>query len=110
MTLKDVMNATDQVMEMTNYGIISKAKLADEGNIALGLLRKGSCKDKSSYLPVSKLLWKVKHENLVLLRAFYHGKKGEKLLIYNYLPNRSLHEFLHGILIFVPRWPTMQLT
>ncbi|KAB2003683.1 hypothetical protein ES319_D11G148400v1 [Gossypium barbadense] len=95
LTLEDVLNATGQVMEKTNYGTVYKAKLADGGNIALRLLREGSCKDRSSCLPVIKQLGKVRHENLVPLRAFYQGKRGEKLLIYDYLPNRSLHDFLH---------------
>ncbi|OMO54907.1 hypothetical protein CCACVL1_27475 [Corchorus capsularis] len=95
LTLEDVLNATGQVMEKTNYGTVYKAKLADGGNIALRLLREGSCKDRSSCLPVIKQLGKVRHENLVPLRAFYQGKRGEKLLIYDYLPNRSLYDFLH---------------
>ncbi|XWS31317.1 hypothetical protein CRYUN_Cryun23aG0066300 [Craigia yunnanensis] len=95
LTLEDVLNATGQVMEKTNYGTVYKAKLADGGNIALRLLREGSCKERSSCLPVIKQLGKVRHENLVPLRAFYQGKRGEKLLIYDYLPNRSLHDFLH---------------
>ncbi|XVE72804.1 hypothetical protein DITRI_Ditri11bG0068000 [Diplodiscus trichospermus] len=95
LTLEDVLNATGQVMEKTNYGTVYKAKLADGGNIALRLLREGSCKDRSSCLPVIKQLGKVRHENLVPLRAFYQGKRGEKLLIYDYLPNRSLHDYLH---------------
>lgn len=95
MTLEDVLNATGQVLEKTNYGTVYKAKLADGGNIALRLLREGSCKDRSSCLPVIKQLGKVRHENLVPLRAFYQGKRGEKLLIYDYLPNRSLHDYLH---------------
>ena len=97
LTLEDVLNATGQVMEKTNYGTVYKAKLSDGRNIALRLLREGSCKDRSSCLPVIKQLGKVRHENLVPLRAFYQGKRGEKLLIYDYLPNRSLHDFLHGM-------------
>ncbi|KAL5798812.1 hypothetical protein ACOSQ2_003632 [Xanthoceras sorbifolium] len=95
LTLEDVLNATGQVIEKTSYGTAYKAKLADGGNIALRLLREGSCKDRSSCLPVIKQLGRVRHENLIPLRAFYQGKRGEKLLIYDYLPSRSLHEFLH---------------
>lgn len=96
LTLEDVLNATGQVMEKTSYGTVYKAKLADGGTIALRLLREGSCKDRSSSLPVIKQLGKIRHENLVPLRAFYQGKRGEKLLIYDYLPNRTLHDLLHG--------------
>ncbi|KAK1428457.1 hypothetical protein QVD17_17292 [Tagetes erecta] len=95
LTLEDVLNATGQVMEKTNYGTIYKAKLADGGTIALRLLREGSCKDGGLWLPAVKQLGRIRHESLVPLRAFYQGKRGEKLLIYDYLPNKSLHELLH---------------
>ncbi|KAG7578578.1 Leucine-rich repeat [Arabidopsis thaliana x Arabidopsis arenosa] len=95
LTLDDVLNATGQVMEKTSYGTVYKAKLSDGGNIALRLLREGTCKDRSSCLPVIRQLGRIRHENLVPLRAFYQGKRGEKLLIYDYLPNISLHDLLH---------------
>ncbi|CAH9132886.1 unnamed protein product [Cuscuta epithymum] len=95
LTLEDVLNATGQVMEKGSYGTVYKAKLADGGNIVLRLLREGSCQDMSCCFPVIKLLGRVRHENLVPLRAFYQGKKGEKLLIYDYLPNRTLFAHLH---------------
>ncbi|KAK3032160.1 hypothetical protein RJ639_034985 [Escallonia herrerae] len=95
LTLEDVLNATGQVTEKTSYGTVYKAKLADGGTIALRLLREGSCKDRSSCLPMIRQLGRVRHENLIPLRAFYQGKRGEKLLIYDYLPNRSLYDLLH---------------
>ncbi|XP_010940648.1 putative kinase-like protein TMKL1 [Elaeis guineensis] len=95
LTLEDVLNATGQVIEKTSYGTVYKAKLADGGTIALRLLREGSCKDAASCLPVIRLLGRARHENLVPLKAFYQGKRGEKLLISDYLPNRTLHDLLH---------------
>ncbi|XP_042477464.1 putative kinase-like protein TMKL1 [Macadamia integrifolia] len=95
LTLEDVLNATGQVMEKTTYGTVYKAKLADGGTIALRLLREGSCKERNSCLPVIKQLGRIRHENLVPLRAFYQGQRGEKLLIYDYLPNKSLYDHLH---------------
>ncbi|KAG6785416.1 hypothetical protein POTOM_011147 [Populus tomentosa] len=79
----------------TSYGTVYKAKLADGGTIALRLMREGSCKDRSSCLPVIKQLGKIRHDSLLPLRAFYQGKRGEKLLIYDYLPNRTLYDLLH---------------
>lgn len=105
LTLEDVLNATGQVMEKTSYGTIYKAKLGDGGTIALRLLREGSCKDGSVCLPVIKQLGRVRHENLIPLRAFYQGKRGEKLLIYDYLPNKTLHDLLHGKLSYSPLLP-----
>ncbi|KMT05714.1 hypothetical protein BVRB_7g167230 [Beta vulgaris subsp. vulgaris] len=95
LTLEDVLNATGQVIEKTSYGTSYKAKLADGGTIALRLLREGCCKDRSSCLPVVKQLGRLRHENLDPLRAFYQGKRGEKLLICDYVPTRTLHELLH---------------
>ncbi|PIN04275.1 Serine/threonine protein kinase [Handroanthus impetiginosus] len=95
LTLEDVLNATGQVMEKTSYGTVYKAKLADGGTIALRLLREGSCKDRSSCLTLIKQLGRIRHENLIPLRAFYQGKRGEKLLIYDYLPNKTLYDLLH---------------
>ncbi|KAI3461026.1 hypothetical protein Pfo_017689 [Paulownia fortunei] len=95
LTTEDVLNATGQVMEKTSYGTVYKAKLADGGTIALRLLREGSCKDRNSCLLVIKQLGRIRHENLIPLRAFYQGKRGEKLLIYDYLPNKTLYDLLH---------------
>ncbi|KAK6143985.1 hypothetical protein DH2020_020805 [Rehmannia glutinosa] len=95
LSTEDVLNATGQVLEKTSYGTVYKAKLADGGTIALRLLREGSCKDKNSCLPVIKQLGRVRHENLIPLRAFYQGRRGEKLLIYDYLSNKTLHDLLH---------------
>ncbi|XP_009371182.2 putative kinase-like protein TMKL1 [Pyrus x bretschneideri] len=95
LTLEDVLNATGQVLEKTSYGTLYKAKLSDGVTITLRLLREGSCKDGSSCLPVVKQLGRIRHENLIPLRAFYQGKRGEKLLIYDHLPHRSLHDLLH---------------
>jgi serine/threonine protein kinase len=36
------------------------------------------------------------HPNLLALRAYYLGPKGEKLLIFDYMPKGSLSAFLHG--------------
>ena len=39
---------------------------------------------------------RARHPNLVPLRAFYHGRRGEKLLVYDYFPRtRTLHGLLH---------------
>ncbi|XXG61733.1 hypothetical protein AAC387_Pa05g0270 [Persea americana] len=95
LTQDDVLNATGQVVEKTSYGARYKAKLVDGGTIALRLLREGSCRDRASCLPVIRQLGCIRHENIVPLRAFYEGERGEKLLVYDYVPSRSLHDLLH---------------
>ncbi|SPT16188.1 unnamed protein product [Triticum aestivum] len=97
LTLEEVLNATGQVVEKASYCTVYKAKLADAGgSIELRLLREGSCKDAASCGPAVRRIGRARHENLVPLRAFYQGRRGEKLLVYDYFPHRTLHDLLHG--------------
>ncbi|XP_062190915.1 putative kinase-like protein TMKL1 [Phragmites australis] len=98
LTLEDVLNATGQVVEKASYCTVYKAKLAGGGgSIELRLLREGTCKDAASCAPAVRRIGRARHENLVPLRAFYQGRRGEKLLVYDYLPrSRTLQELLHG--------------
>ena len=41
-------------------------------------------------------LGKIRHPNLLALRAYYLGPNGEKLLVFDYMPKGSLAAFLHG--------------
>lgn len=97
LTLEEVLNATGQVVEKASYCTVYKAKLASGGgSIELRLLREGSCKDAAACAPLVRRIGRARHENLVPLRAFYHGRRGEKLLVYDYFPRaRTLHDLLH---------------
>eukprot|EP01018_Ginkgo_biloba_P019406 Gb_07915 [translate_table: standard] len=95
LTVEDVLNATGQVLGKTSYGTVYKAKLTQGGTIALRLLREGACKEREAFLPVIKDLGRLRHENIVPLRAFYEGQRGEKLLVYDYLLKGSLADLLH---------------
>ncbi|KAF5194994.1 transmembrane kinase-like [Thalictrum thalictroides] len=83
-------------MEKTSYGTVYKAKIAVGGTIALRLLREGTCKERGSCLPVIQQLGRVRHENLVS-KAFYQGRRREKLLISDYFSHKNLYELLHDI-------------
>ncbi|KAG2585819.1 putative kinase-like protein TMKL1 [Panicum virgatum] len=97
LTLDEVLNATGQVVDKAAHCTVYKAKLAGGGGtIELRLLREGCCKDAASCAPVVRRIARARHPNLVPLRAFYHGRRGEKLLVYDYFPRtRTLHGFLH---------------
>uniref|UniRef100_A0A0D6R672 Protein kinase domain-containing protein n=1 Tax=Araucaria cunninghamii TaxID=56994 RepID=A0A0D6R672_ARACU len=96
LTVDDVLNATGQVLSKTSYATLYKAKLTQGGTIVLRLLREGTCKELQSFLPAINDLGRLRHENLVPLRAFYEGQRGEKLLAYDYIPKGSLADALHG--------------
>lgn len=86
------------MVNKASYCTVYKAKLAEGGgSIELRLLREGCCKDAESCAPAVRRIGRARHDNLVPLRAFYQGRRGEKLLVYDYFPgNRTLHELLHG--------------
>uniref|UniRef100_A0A8R7QG92 Protein kinase domain-containing protein n=1 Tax=Triticum urartu TaxID=4572 RepID=A0A8R7QG92_TRIUA len=87
--------ATRRVVEKANYCTVYKANLADAGDIIeLRVLREGSCKDVASCRLGVWRIGHARHENLVPLRAFYQGRHGEKLLVYDYFPHRTLHNLL----------------
>jgi serine/threonine protein kinase len=45
------------------------------------------------------ILSKIRHPNLLSLRAFYWGPKQEKLLVFDYMRGGSLARLLHGSLL-----------
>ncbi|CAN6476694.1 unnamed protein product [Victoria cruziana] len=95
LTSEEILNATGQVIAKTSYGTVYKAKLGDGGVISLRLLREGSCREREWCLPLVREMGRVRHDNLAPLRAFYEGERGEKLLLYDYVPNKTLHDLLH---------------
>lgn len=46
-----------------------------------------------------ELMGSLRHQNVVNLRAYYFARD-EKLLVYDYMPNGSLHALLHGMYTF----------
>ncbi|TVU04468.1 hypothetical protein EJB05_47578, partial [Eragrostis curvula] len=96
LTLEEVLNATGQVVAKASYCTVYKAKLASGGgSIELRLLRDGCCRSRVSV--EVRRMGRARHENLVALRAFYQGRRGEKLLVYDHLPrSRTLHDLLHS--------------
>jgi serine/threonine protein kinase len=47
---------------------------------------------------------KLRHPNVARLKAYYYAKE-EKLLVYDYLSNGSLHALLHGLFNLMPSLP-----
>ncbi|KAF2288464.1 hypothetical protein GH714_007677 [Hevea brasiliensis] len=73
-----------------------KATLEDGNQVAVKRLREKTTKGQREFETEAAALGKIRHANLLALRAYYLGPKGEKLLVFDYMPKGSLASFLHA--------------
>ncbi|KAF3329865.1 inactive leucine-rich repeat receptor-like protein kinase IMK2 [Carex littledalei] len=106
-TADDLLCATAEIMGKSTYGTVYRATLEDGTQVAVKRLREKITKGPKEFEAEVAALGKIRHENLLALRAYYLGPKGEKLLVFDYLPKGSLAAFLH---VRTPEtsidWPT----
>ncbi|KAJ7950049.1 Receptor-like kinase [Quillaja saponaria] len=106
-TADDLLCATAEIMGKSAYGTAYKATLEDGNEVAVKRLREKTTKGQKEFEAEAAELGKIRHPNLLALRAYYLGPKGEKLLVFDYMPKGSLASFLHarGPEITID-WPT----
>ncbi|KAL5203770.1 hypothetical protein ABZP36_008641 [Zizania latifolia] len=95
-TADDLLCATAEIMGKSTYGTVYKATLEDGSLVAVKRLREKITKGHKDFEAEAAVLGKIRHPNLLPLRAYYLGPKGEKLLVLDLMPNGSLSAFLHG--------------
>ncbi|MQL94450.1 hypothetical protein Taro_027103 [Colocasia esculenta] len=106
-TADDLLCATAEIMGKSTYGTVYKATLEDSNQVAVKRLREKIAKGQKEFEAEVNLLGKIRHPNLLALRAYYLGPKGEKLLVFDYMPKGSLAAFLHARGPDTPiEWPT----
>lgn len=98
-TADDLLCATAEIMGKSTYGTVYKATLEDGSVVAVKRLREKITKGQREFETEVNMIGKIRHPNLLALRAYYLGPKGEKLLVFDYMPKGSLAMFLHGELI-----------
>nr|BAH70326.1 receptor-like kinase [Glycine max]BAH70327.1 receptor-like kinase [Glycine max] len=95
-TADDLLCATAEIMGKSTYGTVYKAILEDGSQVAVKRLREKITKGHREFESEVSVLGKVRHPNVLALRAYYLGPKGEKLLVFDYMPKGGLASFLHG--------------
>ncbi|XP_072985995.1 probably inactive leucine-rich repeat receptor-like protein kinase IMK2 [Typha latifolia] len=107
-TADDLLCATAEIMGKSSYGTVYKATLEDGSQIAVKRLKEKLAKNPKEFEAELTVLGKIQHQNLLALRAYYMGPKGEKLLVFDFMPRGSLAAFLHarGPAANSIAWPT----
>ncbi|PIA54958.1 hypothetical protein AQUCO_00901099v1 [Aquilegia coerulea] len=75
------------------FGSVYKGKLLDEREIAVKRLSTSSGQGEQEFKNELMLISKLQHRNLVRLLGYCISRK-EKILLYEYMPNKSLDAFL----------------
>ncbi|KAL4574984.1 hypothetical protein LXL04_021824 [Taraxacum kok-saghyz] len=103
----DLLCATAEIMGKSTYGTVYRATLVGGNQVAVKRLRERITKSEKGFENEVKWLGKIRHENLLALRAYYLGPKGEKLIVFDYMPKGSLATFIHARGLNTPvNWPT----
>ncbi|XXG89432.1 hypothetical protein AAC387_Pa12g1428 [Persea americana] len=87
--------SNDNIIDSGTRGNIYKATLSNGSLVAVKRLW-NTQQSKTDFLTELTTLGKVKHPNLVFLKGFCIARN-EKLLIYEYIPKRTLYQQLHQI-------------
>jgi len=95
-TADDLLCATAEIMGKSTYGTVYKAILEDGSQVAVKRLREKIARGQREFESEVSVLGKIRHPNVLALRAYYLGPKGEKLLVFDYMPKGSVASFLHG--------------
>uniref|UniRef100_A0A0V0IUE5 Putative leucine-rich repeat receptor-like protein kinase-like n=1 Tax=Solanum chacoense TaxID=4108 RepID=A0A0V0IUE5_SOLCH len=103
----DLLCATADILGKSTYGTVYRATLEDGSQVAVKRMREKITKVQREFEKEVNILGKIRHPNLLAIRSYYLGTKGEKLLIFDYMPKGSLSNFLHARGPDTPiDWPT----
>lgn len=93
--LEDLLRASAEMLGKGSFGTAYKAVLEDGSAVAVKRLKEVNTSGKREFDQQMECIGRIAHPNLVHLRAYYYAKD-EKLLVYDFMPNGSLHNLLHG--------------
>lgn len=97
-TLEQLMRASAELLGRGSVGTTYKAVMDSQLILTVKRLDGGKTGVTSGEIFQKNMetVGRLRHPNLVPLKAFFQGK-GERLVIYDYQPNGSLFNLVHGI-------------
>ncbi|GAA0147848.1 hypothetical protein LIER_07447 [Lithospermum erythrorhizon] len=98
-TYKELVKATDEFSEKNllgggGFGLVYKGCLTDGREVAVKQLKEGGGQGEREFRAEVKTISHVHHKHLVSLVG-YCISKSQRLLVYDYVPNKTLHFHLH---------------
>lgn len=95
--LDDLLRSSAEMVGRGSLGTVYRAVLEDGWMVAVKRLRDSNPCDRADFESYMDLIARLsnRHPNLVALRAYYYATQ-EKLLIYDYIPNSTLHAVIHS--------------
>ncbi|XP_028551381.1 PTI1-like tyrosine-protein kinase At3g15890 [Dendrobium catenatum] len=99
-SLKEILHATnnfhdDYMLGEGGFGTVYWGRTAAGSEIAVKRLKTMTAMAEMEFVVEVEVLGRVRHKNLLGLRGYFAGGD-ERLIIYDYMPNRSLLSHLHG--------------
>ncbi|KAK9723761.1 hypothetical protein RND81_05G023700 [Saponaria officinalis] len=99
-TFKEMARATNNFNNSAQvgqggYGKVYRGTLVDDTAVAVKRAEEGSLQGTREFLTEIHLLSRLHHRNLVSLVG-YCGESGEQMLVYEFMPNGTLHDWLYG--------------
>lgn len=101
--LEDLLRASAEMLGKGGLGTAYKAVLDDGNVVAVKRLKEIVGGGKREFEQQMDILGKLRHPNVVSLKAYYFAKD-EKLLVYDYMSNGNLFWLLHGMLTLTAKF------
>lgn len=94
-TLEDLLRASAEIMGRGTLGTTYKALMENKTNVTVKRLKNSNKISRDEFERHMEMVGKLRHQNIVSLRAYFQAKE-ERLLVYDNYPNGSLFSLIHG--------------
>ncbi|KAK4431648.1 putative inactive receptor kinase [Sesamum alatum] len=96
--VKDVYMASAELLGMGTFGSTFKAAMDNGISIVVKKLNKSVSISEPDFKRHMDIVGNLRHENVAALRAYY-SSEDERLMLYDYYSNGSVHALLHGQIV-----------